>query len=487
MPFIKLSSSVSLLICVFMVSACTVVRSYPLPKRPSFILILTDDQNVASLEHMPNVQKLLVEKGVSFSNMFVTTPLCCPSRASILRGQYAHNHLVKINREPNGGFQRFYEQGLESSTIATWLEQGGYKTMFLGKYLNNYPSDEVTKTYVPEGWDEWHAVTRNHYFNYTINHNGKLRRYGSEEADYETDVLTQQAKALLEKSSNKSFFMYLAPFAPHNNAAEPFLNPPTPAPRHKETFQQLAVSRAPSFNEPDVTDKPTLIRDKPLLAEEEIVQFDDLYRKRLQSLLAVDDMVAELVKTLEKTGQLDNTYIVFTSDNGWLEGQHRVFGGKIIPYEESIRVPLVIRGPGLKPGQRRDELVLNIDLAPTFAELAKVTPPDFVDGRSLVPLFSEAPPPTWRQAFVVEGWREDEEVSELVPWYISLRTATQKYTQWLSPEAELEFYDLTADPLELTSLHTSLPPETQEKFSVWLEALSTCQADECRRLEDSPP
>jgi N-acetylglucosamine-6-sulfatase len=482
--FVKLKYTVALLLCAFTLSACSVIRAYPLPTQPSFILILTDDQDVASLAHMPNVQKLLVEQGTSFNNMFVTTPLCCPSRASILRGQYAHNHLVQSNEEAYGGFRQFYQGGLESSTLATWLQDAGYKTMFLGKYFNNYPGNEVARTYVPQGWDEWHAVFKGHYFDYNINHNGKVRSYGSEEKDYETDVLSGQAASLLEQPSSQPFFMYLAPFAPHNDSTKPFPSPPTPAPRHARTLEQLALTKTPSFNEEDVSDKPAFIRTKGPLSDEELRDLEVLYRHRLQSLLAVDEMVADIVASLENIGRLENTYIIFTSDNGWIEGQHRMFSGKMIPYEESIRVPLVIRGPTLGAGQSRDELVLNIDFAPTLAELAGIQPPSFVDGRSLVPLFSGEPPSSWRRAFVSEGWREDTEGQKLVPWYLSLRTATQKYTQWLSPKSEIEFYDLADDPYELASLHESLPDKTKEKFSAWLGALSTCQADECRELEN---
>jgi N-acetylglucosamine-6-sulfatase len=483
--FAKLRYASALLFCTVTLGACSVIRAYPLPDQPNFILILSDDQDVASLAHMPNVQKLLVQQGTVFTNMFVTTPLCCPSRASILRGQYAHNHLVQSNEEAYGGFRQFYEGGLESSTLATWLQDAGYKTMFLGKYFNHYPGSTVVRTYVPKGWDEWHAVFKGHYFNYNINHNGKVKSYGSEEQDYETDVLARQASTLLGQPSSQPFFMYLAPFAPHNDAAESSLpSPPTPAPRHARSLGQVSFVKSPSFNEEDVSDKPAFIRTKDKLSDEEIKEIEELYRYRLQSLLAVDEMVASIVATLEDTGQLENTYIIFTSDNGWIEGQHRMFSGKYVPYEESIRVPLVIRGPTLEAGQSRDELVLNIDFAPTLAELAGVQTPSFVDGRSLVPLFSSERPSAWRQAFLSEGWREDSESQTLAPWYLTLRTATQKYTQWLSPKLEIEFYDLTQDPYELESLHETLPDKTKEHFSAWLSALSKCQGEVCRELEN---
>ncbi|MDP9363610.1 MAG: sulfatase, partial [Chloroflexota bacterium] len=366
--------------------------------RPNIVLILLDDLDARSVEAMPNVMSLLRDQGTTFENFFVTTPLCCPSRASILRGQYAHNHgvlrNVKKGRKP-GGFPTFLELGREGSTVATWLHDAGYRTALVGKYLNQYP-EGAEPGHVPPGWDEWSAEARGQYFNYRLNENGTVVRYGRDPGDYQTDVLAAKATDFVARSAvdDRPFFLYLAPHAPHT--------PATPAPRHAEAFAGATAPRAPSFNEADVGDKPGWVRAAPALSADEIAGIDELHRQRSRSLLAVDDMVAALVDALRAGGALDDTYVLLTSDNGFHQGEHRLPGGKGDPYEASIRVPLLVRGPGVAAGGTVGELALNVDLAPTLAELAGATAPGFVDGRSLVPLLAGEPPPAWRRALLVE-------------------------------------------------------------------------------------
>jgi arylsulfatase A-like enzyme len=423
------------------------------------------------MDHLPRLQSLLRDQGTTFTNYFVSLALCCPSRASILRGQYAHNTQIFTNAPPGGGFQKFRDLGHEDSTIATWLRDAGYRTVLLGKYLNGYP---IT-THVPPGWDEWYGVAGGiNFFNYRLNENGVVIQYGSSEEDYLTDVLSAKANDFIQRSSSdgQPFFMYIAPYAPHQ--------PATPAPRHANEFPDVQAPRTPSFNEEDVSDKPTWVKNTALRTPAQIAQLDTLYRKRLQSMLAVEDLVERLIEMLRVTRQLRNTYIFFSSDNGFHLGQHRLPAGKNSAYEEDIRVPLIVRGPGVLTGHVAENLAVNIDLAPTFAELGGASAPDFVDGRSLVPLLFRRPPPpeSWRQGFLLEaGFITGNRVFQ------GIRGNGFTYVEYVNT-GERELYDLTTDPDQLESLHDTADPQFVGQLGAWLQALRTCTGAACRAAED---
>jgi N-acetylglucosamine-6-sulfatase len=442
--------------------------------KPNLIFIIADDLDTASMRQFPRLQALLADHGVTFANYFVSLALCCPSRASLLRGQYAHNTQIFTNAPPGGGFAKFRDLGHEESTIATWLRDVGYRTVLLGKYLNGYPMT----TYVPPGWDEWYAVAGGvNFFNYALNENGQLVRYGSDPDAYLTDVLSAKAAEFIRRTapSAQPFFMYVAPYAPHQ--------PATPAPRHTETFVGVEAPRTLSFNEQDVSDKPLWVRNTPLRTPAQIAQLDALYRKRLQSMLAVEDLVARLLETLRAVSQLENTYIVFTSDNGFHLGQHRLPAGKNSAYDEDIRVPLIVRGPGVPRGTAVEHLAVNIDLAPTFAELGGTAAPAFVDGRSLLALLRPDPPPPehWRQGVLLEaGFITGNRVFQ------GIRAPGFSYVEYLNT-GERELYDLTTDPDQLHSLHATTDPAFLEGLASWLQALRTCTGASCRAAEDAPP
>jgi N-acetylglucosamine-6-sulfatase len=447
--------------------------------QPNFILIVTDDQDAASSAYMPELQKQIGCEGVTFNNAFVTTSLCCPSRASILRGQYAHNHQVFSNKGQNGGFSQVYKLGLEQSTIATWLHDAGYTTMFAGKYFNGYSNK--MPDYIPPGWDEWMGWLNGPYYNYQVNDNGGVVTYGKDPDDYSTDVIRDYALGFLENTGeNQPFFMYLAPLAPHWDDQTTPLSAVAPS-RHEDDYQDLQLPYKPSLNETSMSDKPSWLRGIP---KQDLTTLDEVYQKRLRSLLAVDDLITALIQTLERTGQLENTYIIFTSDNGYHLGEHRLSQGKQLAYEEDIRVPLLIRGPGIPTGVKREELALNIDLPVTIADLAGVEVPSFVDGRSLAPLLMNEST-VWRKNFLIESWRPTDatDVNQLVSNYQGIRTATHKYVQWTYPEEALEVYDLRQDPYELSNLQGQGLPNEQA-WASHLEALSKCIAEVCRTLEN---
>ncbi len=493
------------------------IRAAP---RPNILFILTDDLDLAEIAFMPKLKSLLIDQGVTFDNYFVSVSLCCPSRTTTLRGQYAHNTGVLTNGGGNGGFEKAYALGDEQSTIATWLHSGGYRTGLFGKYLNGYPHT-AAETYIPPGWTEWNsAVKGNPYseYNYTLNENGKLVTYGNKPEDYGTDVYAKKANAFIQQAAkdHQPFFAYLAVYAPHQ--------PATPAPRHKDLFPNAKAPRTPNYNEADVSDKPEYIAARPLLGPVVMNRVDNLYRRRLQSLQAVDDAISMLYDTLKATGQLENTYIVFTSDNGFHLGNHRMPAGKQTAYEEDIHLPLIIRGPNIAAGSHVSQLAGNIDLAPTMADMGGVNPADFVDGRSLLPLATGKTPERWRQAYLVEHWvqgpeqagaimQEPADEDELpgessavvlatppanatqparrgllarfgIPEFHGIRVNGYAYVEYVTGEKEL--YDLNQDPYELNNLSSKAAPPLLKVLSERVSALVKCKADACRDAEDRP-
>jgi len=489
------------------------------PKPPNVVLILTDDLafedvNPATLKQMPNLRALM-EKGTTFENAFATNSLCCPSRATILRGQYTHNHQILHNQPPLGGAERFRLSGGDDSTMATWVEEQGYRTAFFGKYLNGYAGH-----YIPPGWDEWQAVSGN-FLSDDLNENGHIVGYDADGYHLD-DVLSEKASGYAERSArpdppfftaDRPFLMWIGTKAPHQ--------PAIPAPRDKNAYPGVSLPRSPSFDEGDVSDKPGWVSDNPPLSVEQKGYMEKLHRKRLQSMLAVDDMIGELVEALRKSGKLENTYIVFTSDNGFHLGQHRLGAGKWTAYEEDIRIPLVVRGPGVPEGETLRHMVLTNDLAPTFADLAGADIPSFVDGRSLKPLLTDEPTSLedWRQRFLIEAVAErggvpsppllnESEVTPLLtgdplpnnwrrtsaasaqlseewgrPWMKALRTNNYLYVEYKTGEHEL--YDLRKDPYELDNEYASVPAELKKRLEEQLDVLRQCSAAECRAAEDS--
>lgn len=445
--------------------------------QPNFVIVVTDDQDLETLQYMPRVKARLAAQGTTFTNMFVTTPQCCPSHVSILTGQYPHNSEVLNNWYPTGGFKRFSETGGEHSTIATWLQAAGYRTARFGKYLTEY---EAT-TYVPPGWSEWYAYYGSgKYFNYILNENGTQVPYGSAPEDYSTDVLAAKVVDFIDRvDEHTPFFVFLAPAAPHGDNIPN--GPATPAPRHSGMFAAMTAPRPPSFNEADVSDKPIAIGGLPLLTAGQIAAIDHEYRTRLESLQAVDEAVEAIVNRLATDGRLENTYIIFTSDNGYHLGQHRLRNGKTQVYEEDIRVPLVVRGPKVPAGAVRDHLVVTIDFAPTIARLARIKPGHEVDGMSFTDLLVEKPPPAeaWRKDFLVEVYRRQPPLGN-GDAIRALRTLSGVlYAEYESGPKEL--YDLKRDPYELENLHASASPGQLTHLSRRLWELATCAGEGCRR------
>ena len=439
--------------------------------KPNVLFILTDDMRASDLEYMPNTQSLLAGRGVKFTKSWVTRSLCCPSRATVLRGQYAHNHEVWANVNPSGGFWRFYDSGLEASTIATWLDRAGYDTILIGKYLNRYglsrDGSYAPNTHVPPGWDKWYAWEGNYESDteYNINHNGRIVTY-YRALTHDTDLYAQTAERFVRDTAGGApFFMYLAPNAPHEPAYY--------APRHAHMFTDTPLPKPPSFNERDVSDKPQWVKDESSLSSTEVHNLTTFYRDRLRALQSVDEMVGRMVQTLRDTGELSNTYIVLTSDQGIYLGEHRLTE-KGAAYNAAPRIPLIIRGPGVPQGVTRSQMALNNDLAPTIASWAGVTPPAFVDGRSLEPLLSSSPPATWRTAFLVEHRKSPEQYAYVraIPNYDAIRTSRYHYVEYATGEREL--FDLDADPYELTNIYNSASSTLIHRLHARVNVLKSC-------------
>jgi arylsulfatase A-like enzyme len=379
-----------------------------------------------------------------------------------------------------GGIEQFLSDGDEDSTIATWLQDAGMRTALIGKYLNGYGlSDDLV--YIPPGWSDWAGITREGYARFEINEGGNLVRYRSKDETevYSTDVLAQLATGFVADAAQAQdpFLLLITPRAPHG--------PAEPASRHQSAFANVTLPQTPAMNEADVSDKPDWIAALPLLTEKDQAEMEAYHRTRLQTLLAVDELVATLVTELDEAGVLDTTYILFSSDNGYALGDHRLMQEKGSAYSESSVLPLVARGPGLAPGTTLDVLASQADLAPTFAEWAGASVPDFVDGRSLVSILAGNPVPAdWRQVALIEHAESEFDETGRKPTWVALRGADFLYTSYNTGEQEL--YDLRIDPYEVDNLASVTDADTLATLANRAQRMQTCRAETCRAIEREP-
>jgi len=472
--------------------------------RPNILVVMTDDMAATDLALMPNVGRLLAEQGTTFANAVDSFPLCCPARATFITGQYAHNHGVIGNFYPYG----WYGMKDRGNTLPSWLQDAGYRTSLVGKWLNGYGARDG-RGEVPKGFDIWRGlldVSAYDYFNFVMNRDGKLRTWGDgdfarklvefaeievipnpgglagvlaklEEVfgprpysywgtenpkNYSPDVTGEITENLVrrERKSKRPFFIWWSVAAPHREDVSTTLMgrpgpDPRPAPRYAEKSREYVLPRPPSFNEADFADKPSHIRDAAAsLSEDQIAQLQLDYEGRAGSLLAVDEHVGKLVSALRSTRQLRNTMIVFLSDNGWLQGEHRINGDKFLPYEEALRLPLIVRGPGVPAGRTIDGQVSNIDFAPTLLDLADAEAGRTMDGISLMPALGD-PGKLPKRAIEIEAlaplFEGDIPINAWDQPYTGVRTDRYTYVVW-TDTGELELYDRRSDPYQLTNL-----------------------------------
>lgn len=402
---------------------------------PDVVLVVLDDARWDDLVAMPRTRALIGRRGTRFTNAYVVDPSCCPSRASILTGGYPHTTGVFANHPPYGGRPVFQRGGGEATTIATSLHDSGYRTALVGKYMN--ANREAAP---PPGWDLYFAFfdMNGRYYDYTISHGGDVLRFGDAPEEYSTDVFRRRATSFIRSTpAGQPLFLYFAPFAPHNQ--------PVPAPGDEDAFGSLTWELPPNFNEGDLSDKPAHVRDEAPVSTEGVQR---TRRVRLATLLAVDRAVDAIVATLSEEGRLSNALVIVTSDNGLALGEHRwTFKG--VPYEEVIKVPLLVRAGGIEgPPARSAGLALNIDLAPTIADVAGVDPPADADGESLLTLL-DGSEGDWRTGFLLES-AADASQRIVIPSYCGYHTLRYVYVRYSTGETEL--YDLRADPFELDNL-----------------------------------
>lgn len=466
-------------------------------------MFLVDDLDALTSPYwdaLPRTKALIADRGMTFDKAYAPTPICCPARATILTGEYGHNTGVLTNAGPHGGWPAFMARHGEERTFPFALHDAGYRTMLAGKYMN-----EVEGTHVPPGWDEYHGGANDRIergYDYALNENGTLVWHGERPEDYATDVVAGITTDFVSRAAADPatpFFAYVAPTAPHL--------PQAPAPRHKDhPWRYADPPENPNFFEADLSDKPWWLRVSGNVRSAWRAWNKVDYENRMGTLLAVDDLVSETVAALDAAGTLDDTYLIFASDNGYNLGAHRLVH-KMAPYEESLRVPFVVAGPGVAHGTD-DHQVLLTDLAPTLLELAGLPIPDHVDGRSIVPLLHGSAAQPWRDAFPIQyasagltaglgdTWPPFNYllimillVGADIPSYRGVHTDRYVYIEWYNRELfgmhEYELYDLDHDPWQLDNLLAT--PEGRAAnaalaadLAARLEVLTECRGSGCR-------
>jgi arylsulfatase A-like enzyme len=463
-------------------------------KLPNIVVVMSDDQDVPTVDTaMPRVQKKLGNAGTTLSDFVVTTPKCCPARASYLTGQYGHNNGVLEN---NPGYEALK---LAKNTLPAWLQNAGYRTAHVGKFLNGYDRrDGTEKGRKPApGYDKWYAMLRPYrYYDYSVTVNGERVRYGTDAQDYSTGVLTQYAKRFVDRSapSRKPFFLDLSYWAPHSERTQAKLTgdcngSAIPAPDDLDAFSDENAPQSPSFDEANVSDKPSWISNLPKLDDAAKQTIETDYRCRLASLVDVDRGVAQIYKRIKRAGDLANTVFIFTSDNGFFQGQHRIVKGKGLPYEEAIRVPMIVKLPKRLGGDAApataSEPVASIDIAPTILDLASADPCRtqgkcrVMDGRSMLPLL-EGQSGEWPadRGIAIES----DDANHVPCSYVSIRTTRYLYAEYdqrpgsgtcgPASDQERELYDLGADPFETENLDPQ--PATEAPLESRLDSLRDC-------------
>lgn len=500
--------------------------------RPNILVVMTDDMAATDVELMPNVQRQLAAKGTTFADAVDSFPLCCPARATFITGQYAHNHGVAGNFYPYG----WYGMKRRGNTLGAWLQDAGYTTAMVGKWLNGYGARDAHGE-VPKGFDIWRGlldVSAYDYFNFVMNRDGKLRAWGDEDfahklvefasievtgevttvpevfawlaevfgpapydywgterpKNYSPDVTGKVTAKLIraQRRSRNPFFIWWSVAAPHREDVSTTLMgrpgpDPRPAPRFADESEDYELPRPPSFNEADISDKPSPVRDAATpMSEAQIEQLELDYQGRAGSLLAVDDRVARLVEVLRETDQLSNTLILFVSDNGWLQGEHRITGDKFLPYEESLRIPMIVRGPKVPAGRTVHGQVSNIDFAPTLLDVANASSGRTMDGVSLLPtirdprrlpdraLEIEALEPLFAGEIPINAWDRP---------YTGVRTDRYTYVVWTETD-ELELYDRRKDPYQLDNVAGDPAyAQIQDRLARKLARLERCKGETC--------
>lgn len=507
--------------------------------KPNIVLIQADDIVRSDIRYMPNVRAFLGKGGTTFTNYHVPYPLCGPARAALLTGQLAHNNQVLANFKSNDGghYQLTSLPGKLNgrNTLAPWLRKAGYRTGFVGKYLNEYAT--LNHKEIPAGWDSWMGLldqSTYDYYNYAMNINGKVRYWGDPEyakaqlnlgtitstnspesfgelfaafqqafdpwdyfgwqrpQDYTMDVNGKMANTFVQNSvkSRKPFFLYYAPPGPHAEDTNHIqgLRPGAPGPdprppkRYENTFDNVELPRPPAFNEADVSDKAANVSGLPSLSEAQIEKLQDNYRGRLGAVKSIDDQVGKIIRSLKNRRELNNTIVMFTSDNGYLQGEHRLAASKFLPFENSIRVPFMVRGPGIKAGRKVTGTAIDVDITPTILKAAGANSGRLLDGISLLAAAKKKGKLPYRD-IPIEAERPVFKFTTPLtafdlPFY-GVKTSRYKYVHWSFGDVEL--YDLKNDPHELENIADNpAMAGTVAKLEAEAARLSKCKGKTCR-------
>lgn len=512
--------------------------------RPNVVVIQTDDQSMNTLRArfrglnnrihraMPNTLDRIARQGTEFTRYYATHPVCSPSRASLLTGQYAHTSGLKKNSGPTGGWEGWQNLPLFDRNMAVDLQRNGYRTIHVGKFTNNYTrGNDQVETVIPPGWDRWVTASYGsqlYFYGFGMNVNGTATGpFGSRgydlfnqekdppacsaalltqpepavRCDYNTDVYTRHAVNEIEAAGDQPFYLQLDYHAPHGDHRSPA--GPEPATRHFDSAFKNRMPVMPGFNERNINDKPSWLKKiaEPM-TKREIDRIHERWVKEVESLRAVDDGVGAIMKTLRRTGKLRNTYVLFLSDNGLFHGEHRLSSAKFLPYEPSARVPFLIRGPGIGKGRRSGEIVANIDIAPTILNLTGTRSSSRLDGRNMKP-FWKKPARRTRRPLVLESYvgpadlGGEEKPDPALPEagasiaapahnFTGIRVGRYKYIEYQTGDREL--YDLRSDPWELNNRVRNLRYRpVVRRLKAVLRTRKDCQGSGCRKVINPLP
>jgi arylsulfatase A-like enzyme len=529
-------------LCLGLAAAGLAASGASAATKPSFVVIQTDDQPRNEFDRrfrdlydnwrqiMPRTMALMRDKGITFTQYMTPFPLCAPSRATLLSGRYTQNHGVVRIGGPRGGWQAYQSNPIMHENLPVWLERAGYRTLHFGKFMNNYGGpDDPAESEVPPGWDRWVTDATDNstreFYGYRQNIDGQITErlgwpyydqsggrdpygcpvLGLDICHYHTDSMSIQAEDAIRSAGNRPFYLQIDYHTPHGDSRPPI--GPEPAPRHYDTALRTPGPRPAGFNERDISDKPQYLQDADAAAPltgNEIKQIDTEYRKSIEALRSVDDGVGRIIKALRESGRLANTYVIFTSDNGFFTGQHRISRGKLLPYEPALRVPFVIRGPGIKPRTKSFEPVANQDVAPTILKLAGAKAALSIDGRSMKRFWLN-PKKRSRRPILLSSYQQ---ITHLIPGdypddqhqtagssgarkgasasvkspdqnYVGIRLGPYKYIRYENGETEL--YVLRDDPAELDNRAADPRYRRIIKYlDTQLEILRGCKGQTCR-------
>ncbi|KIY53242.1 putative arylsulfatase, partial [Fistulina hepatica ATCC 64428] len=470
-------------------------------KPPNILFIFNDDQDLllGSMNYLPSVVSRIQQQGMTFNNHYATVALCCPSRIAILRGQHAHNTNNTYVSAPGGGYDKLLLSGEDQDYLPNWLAQAGYHSEYIGKLLNGYGTYNFAKR--PKGWDHFDGLLDPYTYIYNtpvFSENGAWPKYYPQ---HQTDVLHAKAINRLEKllaNPDQPWFLELAPVSPHQQFNSTGMWPPVPPSRYEQLFPGLQAPRSPNWN-PVVQKKPSWVGELPYMDSASIAFADDTYRRRSQALHGLNEMFDDILDVLEASGQMDNTYIIFSADHGYHVGNHRVPAGKTLPYREDTLVPFYIRGPGIEPGSSTDLPSNHIDIAPTVLTITGLDEsswPIFLDGRPLSSYWEAKDPNkvanVTLETINIEFWGDaiievtglDLNTSDSRNTYKTLRIVGGDYgylySHWCTNETEL--YDTVTDPYELSPLNVTDPANVRlaSRLNGLLLVTKSCSQATCR-------